>query len=314
MSAPQILQVGPLAPQTNQQLQARHGAVALWQQQPDPLAWAREHGGRARVVVTSARHGCTADLIAALPALEAIVSFGVGYDAIDVNAAHARGIQVSNTPDVLNDCVADLAFGLLLDAARGIAHGDRFVRAGRWPDGGFPLTTRVSGKTLGILGLGRIGEKIARRAAGFDMAIAYHNRRPRAGAPWRYEPSLTALADWADFLVVACVGGPETAGLVSREVIDALGPKGILVNVARGSVVDEDALVAALADGRLGGAGLDVFRDEPDVPPALWSMDNVVLAPHMASGTHETRAAMSALVLENLEAFLAHGKVVTPVS
>jgi lactate dehydrogenase-like 2-hydroxyacid dehydrogenase len=265
------------------------------------------------VVVTSARHGCSAALIDALPRLEAIVSFGVGYDAIALDAARARGIQVSNTPDVLNDCVADLAFGLLLDAARGIAHGDRFVRAGRWPQGGFPLTTRVSGKKLGILGLGRIGEIVARRAQGFDMEIAYNNRRPREGAPWRFEPDLKALATWADFLVVATVGGPSTAGLVSREVIEALGPRGILVNVSRGSVIDEAAMVAALVDGRLGGAGLDVFQDEPNVPPALLALDNVVLAPHMASGTHETRAAMTALTLQNLNAFLADGRLLTPV-
>ena len=312
MSAFQIVQVGPLAPPTNLTLQERFGAAALWQQ-ADPLAWAREHGGAVRVVVTSARHGCSAALIAALPRLEAIVSFGVGYDSIALDAARARGIQVSNTPDVLNDCVADLAFGLLIDAARGIAHGDRFVRARRWPQGGFPLTTRVSGKRLGILGLGRIGEIVARRAGGFDMEIAYHNRRPREGAPWRFEPDLKALAAWADFLVVACVGGPETAGLVSREILEALGPKGIVINVSRGSVIDEAAMVEALADGHLGGAGLDVFRDEPNVPPSLLSLDNVVLAPHMASGTHETRAAMTALTIENLEAFLATGKVLNPV-
>ncbi len=312
MSAPQILQVGPLPPQTNRQLQEHFGAMALWQQ-PEPLAWAREHGRQVRVVVTSARHGCTRELIDALPALEAIVSFGVGYDTIAVDVAHARGIQVSNTPDVLNDCVADLAFGLLIDAARGIAHGDRFVRAGRWRDGPMPLATRVSGKRLGILGLGRIGQKVAQRAAGFDMEIAYHNRHPRAGAPWRHEPDLKALAAWADFLVVATPGGADTAGLVSREIIEALGPRGILVNVARGSVIDEAAMTAALAAGRLGGAGLDVFRDEPNVPAALCEMDHVVLAPHIASSTHETRAAMEALVIENLDAFLTGGKVVTPV-
>jgi len=312
MTTAQILQVGPLAPITNLTLQERFGAVALWQQ-AEPLAWAVEQGEQIRVVVTSARHGCSTALIDALPQLEAIVSFGVGYDGIALDAARARGIQVSNTPDVLNDCVADLAFGLLVDAARGIAHGDRFVRAGRWPQGGFPLTTRVSGKKLGILGLGRIGEIVARRASGFDMEIAYHNRRSRDGAPWRFEPDLKALAAWADFLVVTCVGGPETAGLVSREIIEALGPQGTLVNVSRGSVIDEAAMISALADGRLGAAGLDVFRDEPHVPAELMALDNVVLAPHMASGTHETRAAMTALTLQNLEAYLATGKVLNPV-
>jgi lactate dehydrogenase-like 2-hydroxyacid dehydrogenase len=314
MSDIQIIQVGSLPPQLNATLHEL-GAVPLWQmtEHSQSLAWLREHGSHARVVVTSARYGCTAAMIDALPQLEAVVSFGVGYDSIDVKAAHARGIQVSNTPDVLNDCVADLAFGLLLDTARGIAHGDRFVRAGKWTQGAFPLTTRVSGKKLGILGLGRIGEKVARRAMGFDMDIAYHNRQPRPGAPWRHEPDLKALAGWADFLVVTCVGAPETLGLVSREIIDALGPQGVLINVARGSVIDETALVDALREGRLGGAALDVFRDEPNVPPDLFRLDNVVLAPHMASGTHETRAAMAALVLDNLRAFLQTGKVSTPV-
>jgi lactate dehydrogenase-like 2-hydroxyacid dehydrogenase len=307
-----LIQIGPLAPQINSRLREQYQAVPLWEQ-ADPLAWLREHGHPARVVVTSARHGITAEAIAAMPELEAIVSFGVGYDSIALDAARMRGIQVSNTPDVLNDCVADLAFGLLLDAARGIAHGDRFVRGGKWGKENFPLTARVSGKKLGILGLGRIGEKVAKRAAGFGMDIAYHNRRPREGAPWRYEADLKALAGWADFLVVTCVGGPQTEGLVSAGIIEALGPKGILVNVSRGSVVDEGALVAALRDGRLGGAGLDVFRDEPQVPKALLALDNVVLAPHMASGTLETRAAMAGLVFENLDAFLGTGKVITPV-
>lgn len=314
MSDNHIIQVGSLPPHLNTALHEL-GAAPLWQltQQDQSLAWLRENGQNTRVVVTSARYGCTAAMIDALPRLEAIVSFGVGYDTIDLKAAQARGIQVSNTPDVLNDCVADLAFALMLDTARGIAHGDRFVRAGSWAQGAFPLTTRISGKKLGILGLGRIGEKVARRAMGFDMDIAYHNRRPREGAPWRHEPSLKALAHWADFLVVTCVGGPETEGLVSGEIIDALGPKGLLINVARGSVIDEAAMVDALREGRLGGAGLDVFRDEPNVPPDLFRLDNVVLAPHMASGTHETRAAMAALVLENLRTFLQTGKVCTPV-
>lgn len=312
MPAIDLIQIGPLAPHLNATLQQQHGAAALWEQDDWP-AWLREHGAQARVVVTSARHGCSAAVIDALPQLAAIVSFGVGYDSIALDAARARGIQVSNTPDVLNDCVADLAFGLMIDAARGISHGDRFVRAGRWHQGPFPLTSRVSGKRLGILGLGRIGEKVARRAQGFDMEVAYNNRRPREGAPWRHEPDLLALAAWADFLVVTCVGGPETEGLVSRQVIEALGPKGVLVNVARGSVIDEDAMAEALRDGRLGAAGLDVFRDEPRVPPALTELDNVVLAPHMASGTVETRGAMQALMLDNLRAFLDTGKVLTPI-
>lgn len=313
MPSVQVIQIGPLAPHLNSLLQEQYGAVPLWEQD-DALTWLQENGADARVVVTSARNGCSASVIDALPQLHAIVSFGVGYDSIALDAAAARGIQVSNTPDVLNDCVADLAFGLLMDASRRIAQGDRFVRDGRWLSSAFPLTSRVSGKRLGILGLGRIGEKVARRAEGFDMQIAYHNRRARDGAPWRYEADLLALAAWSDYLVVTCVGGPETEGLVSREVLEAIGPKGILVNVSRGSVIDEDAMVKALENGSLGGAGLDVFRDEPRVPPALTRLDNVVLAPHMASGTVETRGAMQALMLDNLRAFLDTGKVLTPVT
>jgi lactate dehydrogenase-like 2-hydroxyacid dehydrogenase len=206
---------------------------------------------------------------------------------------------------VLNDCVADLAMGLLIDGARRIAAADRFVRRGDWPQGRFPLATKVSGKRLGIVGLGRIGQAVARRAAGFDMAIAYNNRRAIDGVAWRHEPSLLALAKWADFLVLTVAGGPSTHHLVNAEVLRALGPKGLLVNVARGSVVDQAALITCLQNGDLGGAALDVFDDEPRVPAALMAMDQVVLAPHMASGTDDTRQAMGDLVLANLHAGLA---------
>jgi lactate dehydrogenase-like 2-hydroxyacid dehydrogenase len=205
---------------------------------------------------------------------------------------------------VLNDCVADLAMGLLLDGARRIAAADRFVRQGDWLQGRYPLTTRVSSKRLGIVGLGRIGQAVARRAIGFDMEIAYTNRRPAQGVAWRHEPSLLALAEWADFLVLTVAGGPATQHLVNAEVLRALGPKGLLVNVARGSVVDEAALVACLRSGELGGAALDVFQDEPRGPEALLALEQVVLAPHMASGTHDTREAMAALTLDNLRAGL----------
>jgi len=265
-------------------------------------------------VATSARYGADRALIEALPSLKVIASFGVGTDTIDLDAARARGVAVSNTPEVLNDCVADLAFGLLLDVARRLSAADRFVRRGDWLEGGFPLATKVSGKKLGIVGLGRIGAAIAKRGGGFDMTVRYHNRRPVEGSPHGYEASLPALAAWADFLVVACSGGPATRHLVSAEVIDALGPQGFLVNIARGSVVDEAALVAALLAGRIAGAALDVFEHEPNVPPALFGLDNVVLLPHIASGTHETRQAMADCVLANLTSWFDDGRLLTPVA
>lgn len=269
-----------------------------------PLA-NRADAARVQAVVTSAPAGVPAAWLPQLPALRVVSSFGVGLDQLPQDTARARGLPVGYTPDVLNDCVADLAMGLLIDGARRIAAADRFVRRGDWLQGRYPLTARVSGKRLGIVGLGRIGQAVARRASGFDMDIAYTNRRTADGAPWRFEASLLALAQWADFLVLTVAGGAGTRHLVNAEVLRALGPKGLLVNVARGSVVDQAALIAALQSGELGGAALDVFDDEPRVPAELLAMENVVLAPHMASGTHDTRQAMADLCLANLRAGLA---------
>jgi len=203
----------------------------------------------------------------------------------------------------------------MLDTARRVSEADRYVRAGHWQQpNSFPLSTRVSGKKLGIVGLGRIGQAIAKRSSGFDMSVRYHNRRPRKDVPWHYEPSLIELAHWADILVVAAVGGDETRGLINHAVMDALGPRGILINIARGSVVDERALVKALQESRLGGAGLDVFENEPSVPQALTGMNQVVLTPHVASATRETREAMLALTLDNILHFQQTGALLTPVT
>lgn len=308
MNRPAILQNGRLLPWLEAQLAERFDVHPLWQE-ADPAAFLAEHGARFTGVATSARVGADAALMSALPNLAVISSFGVGHDTIDVAFARSRGVAVGYTPDVLTDCVADIAMGLLLDVARGLSAADRFTRRGDWLRGTPPLTVRASGKRLGILGLGRIGQAIARRAAGFDMAIRYHNRRPVEGSPHGYEASVAELARWADFLVVATAGGPQTRGLVSAEVLEALGPQGFLVNVARGSVVDEAALVRALQARRIAGAALDVFEDEPNVPPELFALDNVVLSPHMASATHETRRAMAELVLENLRAYYETGAV-----
>ena len=305
MSRTSVLQIGPLMPALEAALREQHDVLSAQPVTAEaPLADMAD-AARVTAVVTSAPVGVPAAWLTQLPALKVVSSFGVGLDRLPLDAARASGLPVGYTPDVLNDCVADLAMGLLIDGARRIAAADRFVRRGDWLNGRYPLTTRVSGKRLGIVGLGRIGQAVARRAAGFDMAIAYTNRRPAEGVAWRHEPSLTALAQWADFLVLTVAGGAGTRHLVNAEVLRALGPKGLLVNVARGSVVDEAALVVSLQSGELGGAALDVFDDEPRVPAELLAMENVVLAPHMASGTHDTRQAMADLCLANLRAGLA---------
>jgi lactate dehydrogenase-like 2-hydroxyacid dehydrogenase len=267
-----------------------------------------EHGAQFEYLVTSAGVGLPARVVDALPNLKFVSSFGVGFDALDRESLLRRGVRVGYTPGVLDDCVADMAFALLLDAARGLSESDRFVRRSGWSQGRFGIRTRASGKRLGIFGMGRIGSAVARRAAGFDMEVAYHNRRPVEGSPHLYLPSLLELARWADFLVITAAGGDATRHLVDAQVLDALGSQGFLVNVARGSVVDEAALVDALQSGRIAGAGLDVFEDEPRPHAGLLALDNVVLTPHIASGTHETRRAMADLMLRNLEQFIATGQ------
>ena len=280
---------------------------------PDAVAdLAPEDAARVRAVVTSGRYGVPSALMAALPRLELVANFGVGYDTTDVAQAAARGIRVTNTPDVLTDCVADTALALLLDVFRRFGAAERFVRAGRWERETFPLTRRFSGATIGVLGLGRIGQAIARRAAAFDTTVLYCTPRPVDGVPWEHVATPRELARRADALVVAVPGGPATERLVDEDVIRALGPDGYLVNIARGSVVDEDALIAALEEGAIGGAGLDVFAHEPHVPPRL-VRDDVTLLPHAGSGTRETRDDMRDLTLANLRAHFAGRPLPTPV-
>jgi len=288
-----------------------HAVEALYEA-ADRAATLRRLAPDVAVVVTSGGAGIDRATIAALPQLKLIACFGVGVDAIDLAAARERQIAVTNTPDVLTEEVADLALGLLLATARRIVAGDRYVRAGRWPGGAMPLASRVHGKRLGIVGMGRIGQAIATRGLAFGLQIAYHGPRPKP-VPYRYEPDPVALARGVDFLIAACPGGAATRGLVSRAVLEALGPQGLFVNIARGSVVDETALVELLVAGRLGAAGLDVFADEPNVPAALFALDQVVLQPHQASATHETRAAMGQLVVDNVAAFFAGRPLLTPV-
>jgi len=305
---PVLLQALSLLPSLEQQLAETYTVHRLPPAGPEREAFLAARGAEFDGLVTSAAGGAGAALINALPKLRVISSFGVGLDQLDVQAAAQRGIPVGYTPDVLNDCVADLAFALVLATGRRIPEGDRFVRVGRWeqkPATPFPLGRKVSGAKLGIVGLGRIGRTVARRASGFDMEVRYHNRRPLEDAPWTYEPQLVELARWADFLVVITAGGAGTRHLIDAKVLDALGPKGFLVNVSRGTVVDEQALVQALQHKRIGGAGLDVFEREPQVPHELFTLDNVVMVPHIASATVQTREAMAQRVMDNLAAFFA---------
>jgi len=239
--------------------------------------------------------------------------FGVGYDGVDVATALARGVPVTHTPGVLTDDVADLALGLVLSVARQIPLADQHVRQGRWPQGALPLGRKVSGARMGIVGLGRIGQAIAHRALAFGMSVAYTARSEKKDSGFAFYPSAAALAAQVDFLVVITPGGAGTRHLINAEVLQALGPQGYLVNVARGSVVDEAALVQALAAGTIAGAALDVYADEPHVPPALWAMKQVVLTPHMASATHQTRQAMADLALANMRAGTAGQPLLTPV-
>jgi lactate dehydrogenase-like 2-hydroxyacid dehydrogenase len=296
----EILVTAPMAP-IERLLEPEFTLHRPWLE-ADPALFLRKVGGQVRGAVTySGAPPMDAALIASLPRLEIIANFGAGYESVDIEAARARGLIVTASIGINAPDVAELAFGLLLDVARGISAGDRYVRDGLWPiQGRLPFRHRVSGRTLGILGLGQIGRAIATRATAFDMPVLYHNRRPNPDLPYRYEADAVALAKAADFLVVTVPGGPETRHLVDRRMLDALGPDGILINVGRGSAVDEAALIAALTEGTLGGAGLDVFEREPEIPAALLALPNVVVQPHQGGATHEGVAASAEFVLQTL--------------
>lgn len=308
----QLLQIGPLPPGLQHILQQQYILHPLWQES-NRATFLANQAHRFDGAVTMSRHGCSADIFSILNN-GVVACFGVGFEGIDLDAARQHNVQVSTTPDVLNNCVADCAFALILATARQIVAADRFVQAGSWHEKSFGLSTQVSGKRLGIVGLGRIGQVIARRATGFDMEVRYHGRHKQEHTNLGFEADLHALAEWADFLVIACRGGEQTRHLISASVLEALGPAGFLINIARGSIVDENALVNAITQGRIGGIGLDVYADEPNVPPALLNNDRVVLLPHIAASTRETRAAMEQLVADNLQSFFTSGKVLTPPS
>ncbi len=270
---------------------------------------------RIRAIATSGAKGAANAIVDTLSALEIIAIRGVGTDGVDLSRARSRGIHVTTTPGLLTDDVADLAVALLLAAARGLCRSDRFVRGGEWrPGAALPPGRKVTGMRVGVVGLGRIGRAIGERLKPFKAEIAYTDLRPFDDVPYRFFSSVLDLARHCDALILAASGGPQSAGIVGSAVLDALGPEGLLINVARGSLVDEPSLVSALVSGRLGGAGLDVFADEPHVPQQLWTLDNVVLQPHRASATADTRLAMENLVFENLDAHFSGKPLPSPVS
>lgn len=281
--------------------------------QSEPAAFA-QMAPQIRAVAAGGESKVSAELIESLPALQIISVMGVGYDGVDIAAAKARGVMVTHTPEVLNDDVADLAIGLMLSAARQLPAADQYVRSGDWEaKGPMPLARKMSGSRLGLIGIGRIGQAIAHRALAFGMSVAYTARSQRPLLPYAFFADAVSLASNSDFLVVITPGGAGTRKLINAEVLAALGKKGILVNVARGSVVDEEALIDALERGVIGGAGLDVFAAEPKVPERLRAMPHVVLAPHIGSATGQTRQAMADLAFANLQAHFAGKPLLTPV-
>ena len=304
-----ILQTGKLLASCEAALAQRYTVHKL-HEQADPKAWLAENGGRIR---GHAGSGVQADLMDRLPKLEIIASFGVGYDNIDTRTAKTRNIRVTNTPNVLNDAVAELTIGLMIALARRIPQGDQYVRQGKWPSGNMALYTELTGKTVGILGLGRIGKEIAVRAQAMKMRVVYHGRRKQASEPHVFYDNLVDMARDSDWLVIIAPGGKGTERIVSREVLTALGPKGMLVNVARGTLVDEPAMLELLQTGELGGAALDVFENEPAVPEAFFALENVVLSPHQGSATNQTRDAMGALLVANLDAHFAGEPLISAV-
>lgn len=304
-----LSRLGP--PPIMEALEANYVLHRLWE--ADDRQAALNAASAARGLVTTGAIGADSALMDALPALEVISINGVGLDAVDLSAAKARGVAVGYTPGVLTEGVADMAVALIMAASRRVVEGDRFVRDGTWAGGAkLALGWSIRSKTVGFLGFGRIGREIASLLEVFGIRALYHEPQPLSDVAASYCDDLTVMAGESDVLVVCCAGGPGTANLVDAKVLAALGPSGLLVNVARGSVVREPDLVKALEAGQLGGAALDVFADEPKVPDALLAMDNVVLTPHIASGTTETRMAMGRLVLDNLEAFFAGKPLVTP--
>lgn len=314
MTKPTILQLGPYPPWDQTPLDAAYEVHRAFEA-ADRAALLAQVGPRVRAIATRGELGANAALIAACPRLEIIGVYGVGYDAVDLAACRARGIRVTNTPDVLTDDVADLGVAMMLALSRGVIGAQAWVRDGSWAAKGlYPLQRKVSGRRAGILGLGRIGTQVAKRLTGFSMEIAYANPRPKdTPAAWAYVADPVALAARSDFLFVCLAATAATRHIVNRAVIEALGPQGMLVNISRASNIDEDALLTALETGALGSAALDVFEGEPRLNPRFLALSNVLLQPHHASGTVETRKAMGHLLRDNLSAHFSGQTLPTPV-
>jgi lactate dehydrogenase-like 2-hydroxyacid dehydrogenase len=314
MSKPHVLQMGALPDWDEAPLRAAY-QLHRYFEASDKASFLAEVGPHVLAIATRGDLGVNADVIATCPSLEIVSVYGVGYDAVDLDACSARGIAVTNTPDVLTEDCADLALGMWLALSRGIVAAEAWARSGDWAArGGFPLHHRASGKCAGVLGLGRIGMAVARRLEGFGMKIAYSARNPRAGSEkWRYTAEPMELAAWSDVMFVTLSATPETRHIVNAQVLESLGPEGMLVNISRAQNIDEAALLEALEKGRIRGAALDVFEGEPMLDPRFTTLSNALLQPHHASGTYETRRAMGQLMRDNLAAHFAGQPLLTPV-
>ncbi len=308
-----VLMLGPLMPLVIAEIEKNFSLHRLWQARDKDALIAQVSPGLRLMAAGGAHPAVDADFLSRFPKLEIISSFGVGYDHIDAKAAAKRGVVVTNTPDVLNEEVADTALGLLLCTVRELPQAERYLRAGKWLERDYPLTATLRDRTVGIVGLGRIGKAIARRLDAFAVPVVYFGRNRQEGVPYRYYADLIAMARDVDILIVVTPGGPATRHLIDAAVLEALGPNGILINVARGSVVDEAALIHALREKTILSAGLDVFADEPRVPKELIGMENVVLLPHIGSASVYTRQAMGRLVVDNLLSWAAGKGPLTPV-
>ncbi len=308
-----LVLMGPLLPSVMQILESTYTVHRYWESDDQPALLASV-ADQCVAVVTDGGRGVEAAVLKQLPNVKIVSVFGVGVDAVDRHYCKEHGILVTNTPDVLSDDVADMAIALALAVSRQLVAGDQYARAGRWAaEGAMPLTRRVMGKRAGIYGMGSIGNALAKRLTGFDMSISYCNRSARTDSPHTFVPSLTELARSVDYLFVTASATPESVGAVNAQVLDALGTEGYIINVSRGTLIDEPTLVSYLQEGRIAGAGLDVFAEEPSIPEALYALDNVVLQPHNASGTWETREAMGKLVLDNLAAHFAGQPLLTSI-
>ncbi|UVF22458.1 2-hydroxyacid dehydrogenase (plasmid) [Microvirga terrae] len=312
MTKPEILMMGPYPTWDLEDLESNYTVHKLWEA-PDRAAFLRQVGDNVRAIATRGEIGASAELMTALPRLEIVSCYGVGTDAIDLSHAKANGIRVTNTPNVLTADVADIGVGLLLAVARQIPQADKYVRDGRWRNANMRLVTRVHGKKVGIVGMGRIGVEVAKRLAAFDCPIAHFDIAQWDDLPYTFVPDLMALAEQSEFLIVTLAGGASTQKIINADVLQALGRDGILINISRGSTVDEAALLDALEHNIIKGAGLDVFWNEPNIDERFLTLENVILQPHHASGTVETRQAMGKLVRDNLAAHFAQQPLLTPV-